>query len=197
MKDKYPSSEVSGSKASIRIQFEYDLKEGKILDLNLYPYNNQDSKNAKETIDDIGKNELVIRDLAYTAIPNLTKIEQKESYYLNRLNTTTNVYIYNKKKDKYEELNFAKIYRKMEYLNINLMEKEVYIGKEKFKTRIIIELLPQDKYEQRLRNAKKQVAKKGRQLGKKYLSRIRLNIFITNTKIDAKDVRTLYTYVGK
>jgi len=193
MKDKYPGSGGSGSKASIRIQFEYDLKDGKILDLNLYPYNNQDSKNAKETIDNIGENELIIRYLAYTAISNLTKIERKKSYYLNRFNTTTNAYIYNKEKDKYEELDFANIYSQMKSQNINLTEKEVYIGKDKFKTRIIIELLPQDKYEQRIRKAKKQAVRKGRQPGKKYLSRIGLNIFMTNAEIESKNVRLLYT----
>jgi hypothetical protein len=192
MQNNYPGSGGSGSKAGARIQFEYDLKAGKILDLSLHPYNIQDTKNAKDTIDDINTNELIIRDLAYTAIPNLKKIEAKGSFYLNRLNTTTKAYTSSNKKD-FVELDFASIFKQMKTQKINRLEKLVYIGKERFKTRIIIELLPQKKYEQRVRKAKKQATKKGRKLGKNYLSKIGLNIFITNTDIKSEDIRILYT----
>lgn len=192
MEDKYPGSGGSASTAMIRIQFEYDLKTGKILDLSIYPFNNQDTKNAKETIDNIQENDLVIRDLAYTAIKNLQKIEEKNAFYLNRLNSTTNVY--EDKKGQSEELDFNKLQNYMKANNLQRIEKDVYVGKqEKFKTHIIIELLPQERYDQRVRKAKKEAKRKGRKLGKIYKSRMGLNVFITNTDIPATRVRIMYT----
>jgi hypothetical protein len=41
--DKYPGSGGSASKAAVRIQFEYDLLNGKIIDLSLNPYTRQDA----------------------------------------------------------------------------------------------------------------------------------------------------------
>lgn len=191
MQDKYEGSGGKASKAMIRIQFEYDLKNGKILDLKLYPFNNQDSNNAKETINDIDVNDLVIRDLAYISINNLKTIENKSSYYLNRINSTTN--IYTKKENGYKEINFHDIQKELKLNNLLRIEKEVYIGEEKFKTRLIIELLPQEQYDSRIMKAQKNARKKGRQLGKNYKTRAGLNLFISNTDIDAKNIRLLYT----
>lgn len=192
MQDKYPGSGGTGSKASIRIQFEYDLKTGKILDLSLYAFNNQDANNAKETIEEIETNELVIRDLAYVAIKNLEKIENRGAFFLNRLNSTTKVY---ELKDKgiFTEIDFCRLHKHMKINKLCRIEKEVYIGQEKFKTRIVIELLPEKQYAERIRKAENNAKKKGRKLGKNYKARAGLNIFITNTEIDVKQVRLLYT----
>lgn len=192
MQDKYPGSGGAGSKASIRIQFEYDIKTGKILDLSLYAFNNQDANNAKTTIEEIQSNELVIRDLGYVLIDNLKKINNKGAFYLNRLHKNTKVYKLNDK-GIFEEIDFSEIYKYMKTNQLSRIDKEVYIGKEKFKTRIIIELLPKKQYEERIRKAKKEATKKGRELGKDYKAKAGLNIFITNTEIDAEQIRLLYT----
>ncbi len=42
----YPGSGGSGSKANVRIQFEYDILDGKIVDLSLNAFNDQDAKNS-------------------------------------------------------------------------------------------------------------------------------------------------------
>ncbi len=192
MQDKYPGSGGSGSKASIRIQFEYDLKTGEILDLNLYAFNNQDAKNAKETISDIKSNELVIRDLAYVSIDNLTAIQKKGAFYLNRINSIVKVYEL-KDEMNFVELDFINLRKVMKKNNLQRIEKEVYISAKKVKTRIIIELLPEKIYAKRIRNANKNAKKKGRQLSDKYKVRALLNIFITNTEIELKYVQSLYS----
>ncbi len=192
MKDEYPGSGGSASEACIRIQFEYDLKNGKILDLSLHPYTTQDMTNAKETIDDIKPNELVIRDMGYVKIEYLQIIENQHAFYLNRLQSSTNVYeIIN---EKYVEIDFWKLHKHMKANGLIRIDKEVYIGsKDKFKTRMIIELLPDEIYQERLRKAKKNAKKKKRNIGNKYKAKLGLNIFITNTEIPANQVRLLYT----
>jgi len=192
MRDKYPGSGGSGSGASIRIQFEYDLKTGEILDLSLNAFNKQDSIDAKETINEIQENDLVIRDLAYTAIKNLQEIERKKAFYLNRLNTTIKVYEL-KSDSEYDEIDFPKLSNYMKKNKLMRLEKDVYIGGKKLKTRIVVEKLPEKIFSKRIRKAEKNAKKKGRKLGKDYKARAALNIFITNTDLAAESVRVLYT----
>jgi hypothetical protein len=57
-----------GKKASasgICIQYEFDIKTGKVIDLAITDAKASDSKDAKSKIDDINEGELIIRDLGY------------------------------------------------------------------------------------------------------------------------------------
>ena len=64
----YPGSGGSGSPASVRIQFEYDILNGTINDLSVNPFNRQDVTNSIETIHLTKKGDLIIRDLAYMCL---------------------------------------------------------------------------------------------------------------------------------
>ena len=192
MADKYKGSGGSASKSAIKIQFEYDLRTGKIMDLSLFPFVVQDATNAQDTIDNILNNELIIRDLGYINIPVLRAIEEKESFYVNRMQTSVNVY--EEKDGKLVEIDFAKLHKSMKSKGLSIIEKDVFIGKkEKFKTKMIVELLPQEYYNERIRKANKDAQKKGRALTDKYKTKQAMNIYITNTDISFKNIRTLYT----
>ena len=192
MKDVYPKSFTNIKTALIRIQFEYDIKNGEILDLSLHPFREQDISDALETLDSIKSNELIIRDLGYIRIDVLREIEQKKAFYLNRLSFSTN--IYEKKKSKFVLLDLGKIYKYMQAKKLFRLEKKVYIGsKEKFKTRMIIERLPEIEYQKRIVKSKATALKKGRQLSDAFKAQQGLNVFITNTKIPANQIRLLYT----
>ena len=192
MADKYKGSGGSGSISAIKIQFEYDLKNGEIIDLNLYPFTVQDATNAQDTIEKICPKELIIRDLGYISIPVLRKIHKKGAFYANRMQSSVNVYQEIDKK--LVEINFAKLHKSMKINGISIIEKEVYIGKkEKFKTKMIVELLPEKYYQERIRKAKKQAQKKGRTLTHKYKAKQAMNIYITNTDIPFENIRSLYT----
>ncbi len=192
MKDKYPGSGGSASKSAIRIQFEYDMKNNCILDLSLHPYTNQDKSNARETITAIKPKELVIRDLGYIIISLLRQIVDLGAYYLNRL--PTNVIVYEKINDEFVEIDFTQLRKDMKRNGIERIDKQVYIGKtEKFECRIIIELLPEKLYQERIRKANATARKQGRTVSEEHKTRLALNLFITNTDIPAIKVRALYT----
>ena len=191
MEEKYQGSGGASSKASIRIQFEYDLKNGEITDLSLHPFTKQDMSNAGETIDCIKSNELIIRDLGYISIKYLQKIQDQSSFYLNRLHSGINAY--EKKGEDYVKIDFEKLHKQMKKAGLKLWDNEVYVGKDKFLTRIVVELLPENKYEERIRKVKRKASRNGRNVGKNAKARMALNIFITNTDIPAEDIRTLYT----
>jgi len=194
MEEKYSGSGGDASKAVIRIQFEYDYRSGKVYDLSLHAFNDQDAKDAQLTVSNIEKNDLIIRDLGYVVIKVLLFIANMEAWYLNRFNFSSTAY--EKIGDVYQEIDFGKIQKYMNKNQVDSLEKEVYIGKKKsLKTRLIIERLPEKKVEVRLRKAKEQARKKGRQLTDKYKAHIGLNVYITNIdaeKLPVKNVQILY-----
>ncbi len=191
MKEKYRGSGGASSEASIRIQFEYDLKNGEITDLSLHPFIYQDMTDSSKTIDAIKSDELIIRDLGYISINYMQKIQEKSAFYLNRLHSGTNVY--QKEGEYYVKIDFAKIQKQMKKNGLSFLDKKVYLGKDKFPTRMIIELLPQKKYEERIRKVKRKASKGSRNIGKNLKARIALNVFVTNTNIPAENIRILYT----
>jgi hypothetical protein len=80
MADKYPGSGGASSKAAVRIQFEYDIKTGKVIDLSLHPFNTQDSVNAESSLDDIAPNVLLLRDLGYISTFVLKRNKRSGSF---------------------------------------------------------------------------------------------------------------------
>ena len=183
LKEYYPGSGGSGSKASVRIQFEYELLSGTITDISISAFNTQDAKDSITTIELIKSGDLIIRDLAYMHLAVLNKIIEKCACFLCRLNTKTKVY--QLKGNEYFEIDFNRIAKKMREFNISRIEEKVYIGeKEKLEVRLIICLMPEAEYNKRIRKAQENAKKKGRQIGNDFRARAALNLFITNADED-------------
>jgi len=177
----YPGSGGRGSKASVRIQFEYDILSGEITDLSLNAFNDQDAKDSVATMELTKQRDLIIRDLAYMSLEALQLIVKNLAFFLCRANPNT--YIYEKEGDKYKKIDFVKITASMRKYNLGSIQREVYLGcKEKFQVRLIIYLLPEQEVAKRLRNAVQNNKKKGGNgnLSKEYKARAFLNLFITN-----------------
>lgn len=192
--DMLPGSGGSASIAGVCIQYEFDVKSGNILDMTITPANRPDSTDAKETLSNIEKGDLYIRDLGYFILANHTKIKNGEAFFINRLNTKTNVY--QEKENKLVELDFWALYQLMKNKGVSWMEKEVFIGlKEKLHVRLIIEIMPDEVYENRIRKINKTNKGKGCETSKEYKDRAKFNLFITNISLDtlpAKAVSSLY-----
>ena len=80
--EEYPGSGGDGSEASVRIQFEYDVLNGRINDLSVNAFNRQDATDSAATVELTEKGDLIIRDLACMSLPVLKKIIEKESFFL-------------------------------------------------------------------------------------------------------------------
>jgi Transposase DDE domain len=191
----YPGSGGAGSKASVRIQFEFDFKTGRVYDLTFGPFNVSDQTDATRTINNVEPDDLVIRDLGYINHDAIIGIEKVKAWYLNRLRSRDNVYE-KSGQGEFELIDFGKLYRDLVHFNTNQTEREVFITDRKdIKARMIIEVVPEDVYEKRIRKAMAEAKKKGRQLSNEYRDRARLNLFITNVPKDVlktEDTRTLY-----
>ena len=195
MAEFYPGSGGSGSKAAIRIQFEYDLLSGRITDISINAFNEQDAKDSLATIENAKEGDLIVRDLAYMSLAVLKKIIKKLALYLCRPNT--NVKMYELKNGNYVEINFDSMVKYMKKHKISFMEREVYYGSnEKLKNRLILHLLPAEELAKRLRKARQNAKKKGKgNLSENYKARAGLNLFITNAgkeQIPTENVWPIY-----
>jgi hypothetical protein len=178
-KDYLPGSGGSASKAGACLQFEFDLKSGHVIDLGLTPANRPDVKDAVEVLDTVECNDLVIRDLGYYAFPSFSNISSKGAFFISRLGSKTNVYEI--KKEKLQKLDFKALYYEMKRHQLSRVFKDVLIGTEaKIPVRLVIELMPDAVYEQRMRKTCKLHKKKGYQTSEEYKFMSRFNLFITN-----------------
>lgn len=178
-KDYLPGSGGSASKAGACLQFEFDLKSGHIIDLNLTPANRPDVRDAVEVLDTVESNDLVIRDLGYYAFSALSNISSKGAFFISRLGSKTNVY--EVKKEKHQKLDFKALYYQMKRYKLSRVYKDVFIGTEaKIPVRLVIELMPDAVYEQRMRKISKLHKKKGYRTSEEYKFMSRFNLFITN-----------------
>jgi len=167
------------SGAGACIQLEFDLKSGRIGDLNLTPANRPDVKDALETIDYVSKGDLVIRDLGYYAFQSFLNIIDKGAFFISRLRPRANVF--EMKGQNLQRLDFKDVYNRMKKNGQYRTHKNVFIGDvEKIPVRLILEIMPDSVYEQRIIKLSKYNKKKGRQISEEYKLMARFNLFITN-----------------
>ncbi len=183
-KDYLPGSGGSGSKAGACIQFEFDLKSGQIEVMELTAANRPDVKDAQESLDNVRKGDLIIRDLGYYTFKSLSNIIKREAFFISRLGVRTNVF--EMEAGSFKKLDFKTIYNQMKRGKLSRIYKDVFIGlEEKIPLRLAIELMPDEVYEQRIRKVKRYHKKKGCQTSENYMFLARFNLFITNV---AKEV---------
>ena len=182
----------SRSKAGISIQYEYDLKSGGIADLTITSGDRNDRTDAGETVDKIEKNTLIIRDLGYFSTPVFETCSEKGTFFLSRLDCSTNVY-----DETGKLISFKNIYSAMQKSREIEKELFVYVGKQtKLPVRLMLQKVPDEIYEKRIREKTKKSKGQGRgQLTEETKIRCRFNLFITNANesmLPANRVYPLY-----
>jgi hypothetical protein len=182
-KDHLAGPGGAASKAGACLQFEYDLKSGSIIDLNLTAANRPDVKDAVQVLDNVAFTDLIIRDLGYFAFKSLLNISNKGAFFISRLRPKT--IVYEMKNGVMQQLNFKVLYERMRKHQLPRIEKDVFIGNEpKIPVRLIMELLPDEIYEQRIRKSNADHKRKGRNTSEKFKFLSRFNFIITNVPKD-------------
>lgn len=183
-KDYFPGSGGSGSCAGACLQFEFDFKSGHVTHLDITASNRPDVKDALELLDNVKNGDLVIRDLGYYAFKSLINIIKKEAFFISRLGAKANVF--EMSCGDYKRLDFKAVYNQMKRGKLSRIYKDVFIGsEERIPVRLVIELMPDDIYEERMRKIHKLHKKKGYQTSEKYMFLSRFNLFITNVAKEA------------
>lgn len=180
------------SNATVCIQFEYDAKSGKVLSLDITSGRRNDQTDAKETVTRVDLGDLIIRDLGYYSLPTLTSFDKSGAFFISRFGTKTNAYEIQSE----EEISFKKLYATMIKEQISQMEKTIYAGKtERMLLRLIIETVPDEVYQKRIRKIEKENKLFGYNTSDEYKARCRFNLFITNVEeedLSIAEVLNLY-----
>jgi len=88
------------------------------------------------------------------------------------------------KNSKLQRLDFKALYYRMKRYKLSRVCKDVLIGSQaKIPVRLVIELMPEAVYEQRMRKIQKLHKKKGYQTSEEYKFMSRFNLFITNVPL--------------
>jgi len=191
LKKYYPGSTGAATGAGVHIQFEFDILNGLVSDLSVTDALQQDMTNAKQTVGDIQKGSLIIRDLGYFSISVLEHICKQEAYYITRPKSRMN-FIHARSGCL---IDFNTIYQQMKRKKLGRMEIPVVVGDQKLSNRLIIEMLPEKEVQRRVTKANREAKKKGRDLSAEYRSLARLNLFITNVPeewIPTQQIRKIY-----
>jgi hypothetical protein len=216
LKEHFPGYGGDASEAGISIQFEYDLKQGGISDIDLQSVIDRDSTDALNKQETIQKKDLIIRDLGYYHGKVIKHISESEAYYISRLHQSCNVY---KHKEGEEKIDFGKLYHQMRVGRQTQIDLAVYLGKGRIPSRLIIVLMPDEVHEKRIRERQKKVknqpkaksrskdkkkreewnatekGKKEYQMSEEFKSRAHFNLFICNIEpqdLSIDDIISLY-----
>lgn len=196
LKDKYPGSGGGGSKAGVKIHFEYDLLTKQILTLDVVPFTKTDAVDGYESTAHILPNELVIRDLGYVSLKTMETISSDcNAYYLNRLKSSTTAFLANDPMQK--KINFSTIESDMRKNGDEIIEFDTLIGgSNKLPVRMVVQLIPEKIKVERIRK-RKQLAKKNKQVvTQETLARCGLNIFVTNIPKDKLPMTAIVPVYG-
>jgi len=173
----------TGSKSGVSIQYEYDIKNGRTTDLTITDAKRCDLVDAKETIFKVLPGDLIIRDLGYFILSLFSEIKKAKAFFLSRLNVKCYVF------KEYEEttISFKELYSQMTRIKKSLVEFSATVGsQERLPVRLIVQLVPEETYKERIRKIEKQNKKSGYKTSDDYKSRCRFNLFITN--VEEKDL---------
>jgi hypothetical protein len=181
-----------GGLAGITIQYEFDLKTGKFLDLTITEASRNDQTDSGETADHCCENDLVIRDMGYFSTSVFQKFNEKKAFFLSRLPASISVYDENG-----NEIDFSSLNTFMMKNKIEKMEKQVLLGENRLPVRLMIGLVPPQVYQQRVRRKKQEEKKKGRKTKEKTMQLLHFNLFITNAdaeKLPLDKIMPLYGF---
>ncbi|MDR0864740.1 MAG: IS4 family transposase [Candidatus Symbiothrix sp.] len=177
-----------GSLAGISIQYEFDLKTGKVLDLTIYSGDRNDRSDAGATQLNVEEGDLIICDLGYYSLDVFQTFIDKHSYFLSRYYTRTSVFY----KDG-SRICFQKLYADMKKKGMRQQEIEVYLGNEhRLPVRMLLIPVCDQVYEKRVRDRKKAQKKRGGQMSAEMCACYHFTIFITNVPGESLPAEMIY-----
>lgn len=187
----FPGSGGTRHTAGAKIQLEYDLFSGRVLETYLGAEKEGDKQFSDTHLSTILPGDLCIRDLGYFDLKEYQAIQDAGGYYITRVKTSTRLYTKNPNPESFK--NTKKQKKHSQYLPISLEEladtlhpgetiefPEVYCGKGHYLgARVIVRCLNAKE----LTNRKKQIeklAQKRKPLSDQSKKIKRLNIYVTN-----------------
>jgi hypothetical protein len=165
MREDFPGAGGSASGAGVTIQFEYDIKNGDILFMEISNGNTNDRQDAAKTCHQAEAGDLILRDLGYFIGDVFSVFTDHGTYFLSRMDSQT--VVFNGKNGK--RLSFRQLYSKMQSRGIEEQETDVLIGvKTQLKVRLLIRVVPEHVCEKRIREREKRNKSKSHKSCREY-----------------------------
>lgn len=179
------------SEAGATVQYEFDLKTRRLHDLGITSALKNDIQDAKEKSGDIEQGDLIIRDLGYFSSKVINAINEKKAFFLSRMKTIMDVFDEN-----HQEVSFKKMYNQMVKSNKTRHHTHVTIGnKERIPVRLLIEMVPEETYQERIRKREYESRRKGWRITEEFKARAHFTLMITNVPeedLPAENIYKLY-----
>ena len=176
------------SEAGISIQYEYDLKDGRLHDFDFTSSRKNDVQDAKKNVKKVKKGDLVLRDLGYFSSPVLEEFDLNGAFYLSRIKSQIEVF-----DETDQAISFKKLLPMIRRKKLNRMNINATIGhKKKLPVRLIVEVVPDDVYQERVRKRAQENKKRGQKMSDEFKARAHFNLFVTN--VPEEDLPTEHVY---
>ena len=176
LKDLFPGSGGSATKAGAKIQTVWDYKRSRFDHFALTAWNIPDNKYVDTVVALAQKGIVFLWDLGYFKVQALAHIAEARAYFLSRLNHQTNIY-----ETVAGPLSPLALVPFLHAVKGNIAEKDIVIGaKDQVKSRLIVSRVPEMRVNERRRKARKNAKKKGYTPSHAHLTLLAWNLFITN-----------------
>lgn len=190
LKSTYRGSGGSASDAAAKVQLQLDLLTGSFINCDISEAVSNDADYLPALEKCIEEKELHLKDLGYFNLEHLNMLEKSKAYYISKLRSTSVIYI---KNDNPEMNTKGKIKKSSIYKKVDIQEiaeplaegetieiPDIYIGKDKLKTKLILTKLTQECKINREKKFFKDVKKGKKTLSDKNVFWNNINIYITN-----------------
>lgn len=189
--------------AGVKIQMEYELKSGNLLNIQVGSGAVNDNTFGSKIGDTVEAGDLVLRDLGYFSFEDFSDIEKREAFYVSRLKPNIAVYIESneeeleyfksgtlKKSSLFKRIDIIEIMRGLRY-GERYEIKDVYVGTErKMKTRLILYKLTKQQLKKRSEKSAKNAKKKGLKKRASTIELLGVSLYITNISKDVLPVKS-------
>jgi hypothetical protein len=179
--DAFKGAGGSASKAGLKIDLVYDFTGHVIQQLSITAASVPDQAKADGIVELLQEGDLVIRDLGYFCLKIFPAIAAKGAFYLSRLLSQVCVYLSHDSQAAPVDL---VDYLDKKYAQQNIIDFDVYIGKDRLPCRLIAYRAPEAVVNERIRKAADNAKKKGRQLTDNHKKWLRFTFFVTNVSRD-------------
>lgn len=180
-------------KSMMNLQYSFDIKNGSWDYLEMTNVRQNDQAYSGNTLDRIEEQALYIRDQGYTTHKYMGNVISKGAYFLNRLNPRYIAYNEETKK----AINWKAIHRQILATKEEHFETTVILGSgaDAFSCRLVAIPVPQEVWQKRLVQVKKNAKNKKQDVSDAYKDRARFSVYVTNVSQDifsAAEVMQVY-----
>jgi hypothetical protein len=200
---EYPGSGGSANTSGVKIQLEYELKSGEILNVHEGPGSDSDNTFGTKIRSSIERNDLNLRDLGYFSIEEFEAIDNSKAFYISRLKPNIAVYVENDNVQYYKNglVKKSSIFKRINLKDImNTMEPgemteigDVLIGRDsKYRTRLVLYRLTEMQLLERTKKTLYAAKKKGIQKSANTMDLLEITMYITNIPSEMLDLQKIY-----